>query len=213
VIPLAADPAFTPPADAAEVGRHAHRLLGTSDPYFLVVGQNSPTKRHADALRAFAAGAPRPWRLVLLQRGTVDNPLASLTAALDVADRVIWLPTVARADLVALLQCAGALLQPSLYEGFGLPVVEAMACGCPLVVSDLPTFREVVGDSAIRFPPCDVSALASAVASIAASADLRSELSTRGLERSRVFSWDRCARDTMAVYRDAAARRAAPRFR
>jgi glycosyltransferase involved in cell wall biosynthesis len=180
-------------------------LLGTSFPYFLVVGQNSPTKRHADALRAFAAAAPLPWRLVLLQRQSLGNPLAALAATLNIADRVIWLPGVARADLVTLLQGAGALLQPSVYEGFGLPVVEAMACGCPAIVSDLATLREVVAGTAIRVPPGDVDALASSIALVAGSGDLRSELSARGLERSAAFSWDRCARETLAVYRDAAA--------
>jgi glycosyltransferase involved in cell wall biosynthesis len=205
VIPLACDPVFEAPVETTALQRQVHAILGTTDPFFLVVGQNSPTKRHADALQAFAAGAPRPWRLVLLQRQTTSNPLGPLSVALNIADRVIWLPEIGRAGLVTLLQGAGALLQPSLYEGFGLPVVEAMACGCPVIASDLATLREVVGGAAIRVPPCDVQALAAAITRLAASAELRSELSGRGLERSRFFSWDRCATDTLAVYRDAAA--------
>ncbi|MQA28629.1 MAG: glycosyltransferase [Luteitalea sp.] len=213
VIPLAAGPAFCTPVDSAEVGRRVQRLLGTADPYFLVVGQNSPTKRHADALRAFAAGAPKPWRLVLLQRDAAGNPLAPLSRALDVAERVIWLPAVNQPDLVTLLQGAGALVQPSSYEGFGLPVVEAMACGCPAIVSDLPTLREVVAEAAIRFPPGDVDALARSISSVSSSAGLRRELSARGLERSGSFSWDDCARDTLSVYRDAAVRGGHSSFR
>jgi glycosyltransferase involved in cell wall biosynthesis len=205
VIPLATDRAFCAAVDRPAVQRRVERLLGASFPYFLVVGQNSATKRHADALRAFAAAAPVPWRLVLLQRQSLGNPLAALAASLKIADRVIWLPGVDRADLVTLLQGAGALLQPSAYEGFGLPVVEAMACGCPAIVSDLPTLREVVAGTAIRVPPGDVDALAASVALVSGSVDLRSELSARGLERSAAFSWDRCAADTLAVYRDAAA--------
>jgi glycosyltransferase involved in cell wall biosynthesis len=205
VIPLATDPIFRPSGDRAELDRRVRDLLGTSSPYFLVVGQNSVTKRHGDALRAFASGAPAPWRLVLLQRQTTGNPLAALAASLNIADRVSWLPGVRRADLVTLLQGAGALLQPSAYEGFGLPVVEAMACGCPAIVSDLTTLREVAAGAAIHFPPADLEALASSIALVSGSADLRSELSARGLERASFFSWDNCARDTLAVYRDAAA--------
>ena len=133
-----------------------------------------------------------------------NNPLASLAATLAITDRVIWLPTVQRADLVALLQGAGALLQPSIYEGFGLPVLEAMACGCPAIVSDLPTLHEVVADAAIRVPPGDIAALASAIAAVAGSAGHRRELSGRGLERAACFSWDRCAAETLEVYRQAA---------
>ena len=213
VIPLATDPIFRPSSDRAELDRRVQGLLGTSSPYFLVVGQNSASKRHDDAIRAFAAAAPVPWRLVLLQRQAIGNPLAALAASLHIADRVSWLPGVGRADLVRLLQGAGALLQPSAYEGFGLPVVEAMACGCPAIVSDLTTLREVVAGAAVRFPPGDLEALASSIALVSGSADLRSELSARGLERASFFSWDNCARDTLAVYRDAAAIGGHGRFR
>jgi glycosyltransferase involved in cell wall biosynthesis len=203
VIPLAADRAFRPPADPDAVRRRVAGLLGTSEPYCLVVGQFSPTKRQIDALQAFAAAAPPSWHLVLLQRQTMKNPLARVARRLRVGERVIWLPIVSQADLVAILQSASLLVQPSTYEGFGLPVVEAMACGCPVIASDLATLREVAGDAALRTPPADIERLTAAVRLVTSSVDLRKELASRGLERAARFSWDRCAHETLAVYRDA----------
>jgi glycosyltransferase involved in cell wall biosynthesis len=212
VIPLAADRVFRPPADPDAVRRRVAGLLGTSEPYCLVVGQFSPTKRHTDALHAFAAAAPPSWHLVFLQRQTMENPLARLARRLRVANRVIWLPTVSQADLVAILQSAGLLVQPSIYEGFGLPVVEAMACGCPVIASDLATLREVTGDAALRTPPADIERLTAAVRLMTSSVELRKELASRGLERAARFSWDRCADETLAVYRDAMNGGKPPRF-
>jgi glycosyltransferase involved in cell wall biosynthesis len=203
IVPLAAETAFQPPADPDDARTRAAQLLGTFDPYCLVVGQHTPTKRHIDALHAFAAAGPRGWRLVFLQRQTTLNRLASAARRLQVADRVLWLPCVSRQDLVALLQSAGVLLQPSIYEGFGLPVLEAMACGCPVIASDLPTLREVVGDAGMLTPPGHVERLAAAIRSVTSSAELRKDLASRGLERATRFSWDRCAHETLAVYRDA----------
>ena len=116
--------------------------------------------------------------------------------------RIAWLPSVSRADIVTLLQGAGALVQPSIYEGFGLPIVEAMACGSPVVASDIPPFREIAGGAAVLVE--DVERLASALGEVAGSAELRQSLAERGLARAREFSWERCARETLAVYREAA---------
>jgi alpha-1,3-rhamnosyl/mannosyltransferase len=116
---------------------------------------------------------------------------------------VRWLSAVGGDDVVALMQSAGALVQPSSYEGFGLPVLEAMACGCPVVASDLDVLREITGGAARLVPVGDVAALGQALASIAASPALRTELAARGLERAAHFSWDRCARQTLEVYREA----------
>lgn len=202
VILEAADPVFCPAA--ADVARpRAAALVGSDAPFLLVVGANSATKRHADAVAALPA-VPAPWRLVLLQRQGASRGLARLAARLGVADRVVWLPRVDRDAVVTLMQAAGALIQPSLYEGFGLPVIEAMACGCPVVASDIPVFREVTGGHAVFAPPLDVPALGRAVAALVRSPEHRAMLSAAGLERARALSWDRCARETLEVYREAA---------
>jgi glycosyltransferase involved in cell wall biosynthesis len=203
VILEAADPVFRPPADAGLAHQRACELTGSTDPYLLVVGANSATKRHADAVAAFSA-VPAPWRLVLLQRQGADARLARVARQSGTGDRIVWLPRVERADVVALMQSAGALIQPSVYEGFGLPIVEAMACGCPVVVSDIPVFREVTDGHAVFARPLDPADLGAALQRVTTSESLRSELRAAGLERASQLSWDRCALETVRVYREAA---------
>lgn len=203
VIWLAPDEAFRPPADRDASRARAAALTGSDAPFLLVVGQNSAAKRHADAVAAFAVGAPRPWRLVLLQRQGASARLARLARRLHVDDRIVWLPSVGQDDVVALMQAAGALIQPSLYEGFGLPVVEAMACGCPVIASDIAPLREVAGGAALLVAAGDVPRLGAAVGDLIASPERRRSLAGEGLVRARAFSWDRCARETLAVYRRA----------
>ncbi|MGE5246592.1 MAG: glycosyltransferase family 4 protein [Betaproteobacteria bacterium] len=203
VVPLAAGGEFRPPADPAAARTRAASLVGAG-PFVLVVGQHSATKRHEAAVRAFASHVAAPWRLVLVERQTARDPLAALARRLGISDRIVWLPHVSRPDLVMLLQTAAALLQPSVYEGFGLPVVEAMACGCPVVASDLPTLREVIGEAGLLVPVGDVDGFGRAAAALIASPGRREELRERGIARAAAFSWDRCARETLAVYREAA---------
>jgi glycosyltransferase involved in cell wall biosynthesis len=203
VIWLAPHAAFQLPVDPAAARARAAALTASDAPFLLVVGQNSAAKRHADAIAAFAAGAPPPWRLVLLQRQGASARLMRLARALHITDRIVWLPRIDHEDVVALMQTAGALLQPSLYEGFGLPVVEAMASGCPVVASDIAPLREVTGGAAVLTPPGDVARLSAAIADLIASPAQRRSLSEQGLARARQFSWDRCARETLEVYRRA----------
>ena len=203
MIQLAPDPCFCRPANPDVARTRAAALTGSDAPYLLVVGQNSAAKRHGDAIAAFAAGVPRPWRLVLLQRQGANARLARLARALRVDDRIVWLSSVARGDVATLMQAADGLIQPSAYEGFGLPVVEAMACGCPVVATDIAPFREVTAGAAILVPPEDVGRLAAALTTLTASAAQRQSVAEQGLERARAFSWDRCARETLEVYRHA----------
>ena len=110
-----------------------------------------------------------------------------------------------------MLQSAGGLIQPSVYEGFGLPVLEAMACGCPVVASDIPPLREVTAGTALLFLAGDVAALASVLRDFVRSPRARQSLSEQGLSRARDFSWDDSARATLRVYHDAATQRACRR--
>jgi glycosyltransferase involved in cell wall biosynthesis len=97
---------------------------------------------------------------------------------------------------------AEAFVFPSLYEGFGLPVVEAMSCGAPVVCSDIPVLREVAGDAALYFDPRDAAQLAPMLTRVLDDATLRADLRTRGLSRAAQFSWERAARETLEVYRE-----------
>lgn len=207
VIRLGPDACFGPPENPSAARERAGQLTGGHSPYLLLVGANAPTKRHALALAAFAEAAPAPWRLVLLQRQKARDGLVRLAESLHIRERVVWLSEVARPDVVALIQAAEALLQPSIYEGFGLPMLEAMACGCPVVASDIPPFREVTGGAALLFPAEDVAKFGDALRELVRSPALRDSLRQQSLGRARDFSWDRCARETLEVYHEAAAAR------
>jgi glycosyltransferase involved in cell wall biosynthesis len=202
-----ADKRFRPAENLDLVQKRASALTGGDSPYLLVIGANTPTKRHDLALAAFARAVPAPWRLVLLQRRRASVQLARLAHRLHVADRTVWLGALNRDDVVSLIQAAAGLIQPSLYEGFGLPVLEAMASNCPVVASDIPALREITGGAALLVPPGDVDKLASALRDFVQSPQVRRSLGEQGVARAREFSWDRCARETLEVYHDAAASR------
>ncbi|MER3404504.1 MAG: glycosyltransferase family 1 protein, partial [Chloroflexota bacterium] len=105
------------------------------------------------------------------------------------------------AALRALYTAASALAYPSLYEGFGIPPLEAMACGTPVVASNVSSIPEVVGDAGLLVDPLDHGALAAALARVLTDRALAQELRRRGLERARQFTWERQARKLMALYR------------
>jgi glycosyltransferase involved in cell wall biosynthesis len=110
---------------------------------------------------------------------------------------------VEEADLPALYSGALAFVYPSLYEGFGLPPLEAMACGAPVICSNAASLPEVVGDAALLVAPTDTSALAVALAQVVNQPGLAAELAAKGLRRAAQFTWQKCAAETLAVYRAA----------
>jgi glycosyltransferase involved in cell wall biosynthesis len=113
---------------------------------------------------------------------------------------VRFLGFVPQSDLVALYRLARVCVYPSLYEGFGLPVAEAMACGCPVVTSDVSSLPEVAGDAAVLVDPTSVEAIADGIASLWTDEARRRSLTTHGLQRAGTFTWERAARETSAVY-------------
>ena len=204
VIHNAAGPAFVAPNDREAALRRAAELIGSDAPYYLVVGKNEPYKDHQLTLQAFAREASPGELLVLVQRARQGAGLFRLARDLGIADRLRWLPTLSEADLVTVLQAARALLQPSFVEGFGIPALEAMATGCPVIASDTPALVEVLGGAGLHAAVGDAAGLAAAIRQLR-SGSLREELRARGLERARAFSWDDAARQTLEVYREAAA--------
>jgi glycosyltransferase involved in cell wall biosynthesis len=207
VTPNACENHFRPPASLDEAKAEAARRLGFDAPYFLVVGQNQPSKGHAIAVRAFAEAKLPDHKLVLVQRLEPGRGLDRLARELGVEDRVAFAAGIPLEGLIVLLQAATALVQPSLAEGFGLPVLEAMACGCPVVASDIPALREVLGGAGILVSSGSSSALGNALSTLVTEAGRLSELREQGLVRAGDFSWDRCAAQTLEVYRDVASRR------
>jgi glycosyltransferase involved in cell wall biosynthesis len=120
---------------------------------------------------------------------------------LGLKDAVVFLGQVPADILPALYNGAVAFAYPSLYEGFGLPPLEAMACGVPVIASDTSSLPEVVGDAGVLVDPKDTDALADALAALLNDDERRAELSARGLARARAFSWEKAARKTLEIYR------------
>jgi glycosyltransferase involved in cell wall biosynthesis len=203
VIHNAAGSAFVPPADLDDARRRAAQLIGSEAPYYIVVGKNEPYKAHQLVLEAFARERNPEELLVLVQRTRRGKGLAKLAEKLGISAQVKWLPTLSEPELVTVLQGARALLQPSLVEGFGIPVLEAIASGCPVIASDTPALVEVLGGAGLHVAVGDAAGLATAMRKLR-DPSLRGELRARGLERAGAFSWDRAARETLEVYREAA---------
>lgn len=208
VVPLAADRRFTP-QPPAEIARVRH-TLGLPAQMLLYVGTLEPRKGVDTLIEAWALLANR-WpaaRLVIAgKKGWYTNELDALVQRLGLGARVQFTGYIADADLPALYAAAHAFSFPSRYEGFGLPPLEAMACGTPVIVSNASSLPEVVGDAGLLVPPDDVAALAAAIERIFAAPDLRAELAQRGATQAARFSWQRTAQQTIAVYRDVAQRR------
>ncbi len=122
-------------------------------------------------------------------------------AELSVSERVRWLGPVAEADLPALYGGSAGFVFPSLYEGFGLPVLEAMACGTPVLCSSSSSLPEVAGDAAIQFEPHSAGGIAAAVARLIQEPNLADDLAERGLARSALFTWEETTRQHLALYR------------
>jgi len=192
---------FAPrPVDPAILGKWDLR----KNAYILTVGQFAPYKNHGHALRGFAQAfaARADMKLVLVQRrGPGNAALARLAASLGIADRVRFLPPMDDSALAALYNGALALLHPSLCEGFGLPLAEAMASGCPVVTSDLSAMPEVTGGAALLVDPHDTGAIAAALRRVVEDQKLAADLTERGLKRAQELRWADFASANLAVYR------------
>jgi glycosyltransferase involved in cell wall biosynthesis len=197
------EPAFCPPESRDDARAKAAKVLGFDEDFVLMVGQNVPSKAHDVGLIAFASHAPPPIRLVVVQRLQPGMGLAALAARLKVADRVSFAPELPFDEYLAVLRSARLLMQPSRGEGFGLPVLEAMATGCPVLSSDIPPLVEVLGGAGLTARMGDVRATGESLAKVLADRALGEALRARGLERAKDFSWDNTARLTLEVYRDA----------
>jgi glycosyltransferase involved in cell wall biosynthesis len=145
----------------------------------------------------------------LVLAGSPKGASADVTAAvarLGLERQVRWLGYVDQPRLVGLYRAATALVFPSLHEGFGMPLLEAMACGCPVVCSRTTGTGETAGDAALTFDPTDVSDMAQAIRTLLDADDLRRDLSRRGLDRAARFTWERAGRETIRVYDEVVAR-------
>lgn len=206
VVYEAADPRFAPtliPADDTRaVGGHALR----AGAFALFMSTVEPRKNLETLLRALRVCLDRrPGAGYVLAvagaRGWLDEPIYALARELRLGDAARFLGQVSAADQLWLYNACRLYLNPSLYEGFGLPALEALACGAPALVSDTSSLPEVVGDAALLLPPRDVAAWADAIEALWDDEGARAELARRGPPQAARFSWPRAARETLEVYR------------
>ncbi|MCX7840628.1 MAG: glycosyltransferase family 4 protein, partial [Anaerolineae bacterium] len=174
-----------------------------SRPFVLYVGNLEPRKNLPTLVRAFAriVQMELPHVLVLAgTRGWKDAPLFATIQELGLTSRV-WFPGyIPQAELPMLYSAADLFVYPSFYEGFGLPVLEAMACGVPVITSNISSMPEVAGDAAVLVEPNDVDVLADAMRHLLTDSTRRATLAAKGLARAREFSWERTAQATLSVY-------------
>ena len=172
------------------------------EPYALYVGNVMPHKNLLRVVEAFARLNPGV-RLVIRGSGRAHHvrALHERIATLGIASRVDWQPYAPDDELVELYRGARMLLLPSLYEGFGLPALEAMGCGTPVLTSSTSSLPEVVGDAALLVDPTDTDSIADAVMRLFEDDVLAKELAERGLARARLFSWEKTGRGVQAILR------------
>jgi glycosyltransferase involved in cell wall biosynthesis len=200
VVPLGLEPRFRPrPADPARLAAR----FGIDRPYVLCVGTLEVRKNLLGALEAFSALRDLDVQLVVAGGvGWMNDEFARVVR--DVRDHVIVTGYIGDDDLVGLMSSAACFLYPSFLEGFGFPPLEAMACGAPVVSSTGGSLPEVCGDAALLVDPADTRAITGALERVLTDEPLAADLRRRGLERSRAFTWARCAEGTVDVYRAAA---------
>ena len=198
---------FQPVTDPATLAAVRARYGLGDAPFVLAVGTLQPRKNYVRLIQAFAAISnlqPRTSNLHLViagDKGWRYDAIFAEVEKLGLGDRVRFPGFVADADLPALYSAARVLAYPSIYEGFGLPMLEAMACGTPVVASTASCMPEVAGDAALLVPPTDVDGLAAALDLALTDEALRADLIVKGRARARQFSWAKSAQQLLEIYR------------
>lgn len=190
---------------SADIARnHVRRHCSVPERFILYVGTIEPRKNLVRLLEAFAglyrAGEISHHLIFVGQRGWKDDDVFATVQRLEIDEAVHFTGHVPIRVLVALYNLADALVFPSLYEGFGLPVVEAMACGTPVITSATGSLGEVAGDAAEFVEPAEVASIAAGIRTVLTSEARRRELGKRGLAHVRRFDWKNTARETRDVY-------------
>ena len=180
---------------------YPRQINSTSAPYFLYLGRCDPYKNLVKLITAFAALPITDYHLAI--SGSSDPrrtpQLQKLAAELGIAERVRWLDYLSYEELPVVISNAVALVFPTLWEGFGLPALEAMACGTPVITSDLASLPEVTGSAAVLIDPYNTEEITFAMLAVAQDSELRSRLKQLGLEQARHFNWEKTGRETKEV--------------
>jgi len=196
---------FRPMTDSAELAR-VQRRYDLPPRFILSVGTLQPRKNYERLIRAFsqlqATAEGHSYRLVVVGgKGWLYEPIFHSVRELGLEKGVLFSGFVDDEDLPALYTLADLFAFPSLYEGFGLPVLEAMACGTPVVCSEASSLPEVAGDAALLVDPTDVESWAEAMGRALSDEELRRRLVARGLAQARAFTWEQAARELQRVCR------------
>lgn len=192
---------FIDRSDAATIVRDRVGIVGR---YLLTLGATDPRKNTELVINKFID--IKSERKIKEKLVIVGIPNWRQTKFYDIANKSMWkndiifTDFVSDDDLVLLYNCATIFLYPSLYEGFGIPTLEAMACGVPVIASNTTSIPEIVGDAALLIDPNDGKEFKAALLRLLNDEDLRNELIKRGYERAKVFSWKEMAKETLAVY-------------
>ncbi len=186
----------------SEVDTNVIRKYSGGSPYILFVGTLEPRKNVEALVEAFA-GVGRPGLKLLLvgKEGWGAERIRTKVRDMGLDERVGFLGYVPEEDLPCLYRGAEAFVYPSFYEGFGLPVLEALAAGAPVIASKTASLPEVAGDAALYVSPDDVGEILEAINILSGNPEVREELRDKGARRAREFTWDRCAQDVLGVYR------------
>jgi glycosyltransferase involved in cell wall biosynthesis len=221
VTPLAAHEQYRPIEDHEEVRSVLARYELAGRPYIIHVGTLEPRKNLCRLVAAFhdlkqQERGLEHQLLLVGETGWMYEPIFETIQRLRLESQVRWLDYVPFEDLPALLNGADLMVYPSLYEGFGLPPLEAMSCGTPVVTSNTTSLPEVVGDAGILVDPERKEDIAGAMWRVISDQTLQATLRAKGFTRAKEFSWERTARSTLAAYEEAyrsARQRSRPRPR
>lgn len=209
VTPLAASAHFHPVRDAEQIADARLRYGIPQGDYLLSIASLEPRKNLAHLIRSFsrACAAEFDLDLSLVLVGSkgwmYEEILSAASSDPLLGSRVVFTGHIPDSDLSTIYSGAAAFVYPSLHEGFGLPPLEAMQCGAPVITSNTTSLPEVVGDAAITVDPSDGDALCDAILRVLSDTQLRADLRRKGLARARDFSWARCAGQTVELYRTA----------
>ncbi|MGH2521886.1 MAG: glycosyltransferase family 4 protein [Anaerolineales bacterium] len=203
VIHEGVNPNYRPLADEAELAR-VRAKYNLPEHFILFFGTIEPRKNLLMLLEAYrvllARDTPMPDLVIAGRRGWLYQPVFQCVSELGLQRRVQFTEWVAEGDAPGLMNAAEVFVYPSVYEGFGLPPLEALACGTPVLCSNASSLPEVVGDASLLLPPGDPAAWTEALSRVLSDSALRADLRTRGPARARQFTWEAAARKTLEVY-------------